>query len=266
MKIASYKQDRRQLVSIITALAISLVFTDCKTGKSSQTTTTHEQVKEIMPGLLQGYLSKEEIPNSLALVPPPPAEGSTAFSLDQEFAKKAVESKDTARFTLAISDANLNFPAAVKSFESTLGIEISEAKTPKLYMLMRRVLTDAALSTYTAKNHYQRVRPFVVNNTATCSPADEELLRKDGSYPSGHTAIGWAWALVFCEIFPAKKDAILQRGYAFGESRIVCNVHWHSDVETGRVMGAAAVASLHANPGFLKDMAAAKEEIKQLAK
>jgi len=252
-----------QIFSIIAMLAVLQVFPGCKTNKAAQV-SKEEQVKEIMPGLLQGYLSKEEIPNSLALVPPPPEEGSIAFALDQEYAKKAVESKDTARFTLATNDAVLNFPAAVKSFESTVGIEISETKTPKLYVMMRRVLADAALSTYAAKNYYKRKRPFMVNNTPVCTPADTALLRKDGSYPSGHTAIGWAWALVFCEIFPAKTDAILQRGYAFGESRVICNVHWHSDVEMGRVMGAAVVARLHANPGFLKDLAAAKEEIKKL--
>ena len=251
-----------QIFFIVAALAV-LQIPGCKTNKVARV-SKEEQVKEIMPGLLQGYLSKEEIPNSLALVPPPPEEGSVAFALDQEYAKKAVESKDTARFILATSDAALNFPVAVRSFESTLGIEISETKTPKLYILMRRVLTDAALSTYTAKNYYKRKRPFMVNNTPVCTPADTAFLRKDGSYPSGHTAIGWAWALIFCEIFPAKTDTILKRGYEFGESRVICNVHWHSDVEMGRVMGAAAVARLHANPNFLKDLAAAQEEIRKL--
>jgi acid phosphatase (class A) len=221
-----------------------------------------QQVKEIMPGLLEGYLSREEIPNSIALAPPPPEDGSPAFTLDQDYAKRAVASKDAARYQQAFIDSELFFPAAVKSFEPTLGIEISEEKTPRLYMLMRRVLTDAALSVYGAKNKYQRPRPFMINKTPICTPKDEAALRKDGSYPSGHTSVGWAWALVFAEIFPAKADAIFQRGYAFGESRVVCNVHWHSDVETGRVLGAAAVARLHSNPAFLEDLAAAKNEVK----
>lgn len=223
-----------------------------------------EPLKEILPGLLQGYLAKEEIPNSLLLIPPPPEEGSVAFALDQEYAKKAVESNDTARFHQAFIDAELYFPGAVKSFESTLGIEISEAKTPSLYVLMRRVLTDAALSVYAAKNKYQRQRPFMTNNAPVCTPKDEAILRKDGSYPSGHSSVGWAWALVFAEIFPDKTDAILQRGYAFGESRVICNVHWHSDVEMGRIMGTAAVARLHANPTFQRNLATAKEEVKKL--
>jgi len=216
-----------------------------------------------IPGFIPGYLSKEEIPNSIALLPLPPEAGSVAFALDQDIAKHAVESetKDAARFQQAYVDSILVFPDAVKSFESTLGIEISETKTPRLYVLMRRVLTDAALSVGGAKNKYQRARPFMINNTPTCTPKEEEGLRKNGSYPSGHTAIGWAWALVFAEIFPAKADAIFLRGYAYGESRVACNVHWHSDVEAGRILGAATVARLHANPTFLEDLAAAKKEV-----
>jgi len=84
---------------------------------------------------------------------------------------------------------------------------------------------------------------------------------KDGSYPSGHTAIGWAWALVLTEIPPDRADAILARGRAFGESRNICNVHWHSDVVEGRFMGAAAVARLHAHPAFRAEMEVAKGEL-----
>jgi len=79
-------------------------------------------------------------------------------------------------------------------------------------MILRRTLADAGLSTYAAKNHYQRHRPFMVNNTPTCTPDEEEALRKDGSYPSGHTSIGWAWALILTEVFPDQADVILERG------------------------------------------------------
>jgi len=50
---------------------------------------------------------------------------------------------------------------------------------------MRRVMTDAGLSTYAAKNHYNREHPFVVNNSKTCTPEQEEVLRKIGSFPFG---------------------------------------------------------------------------------
>ena len=41
-------------------------------------------VEEIVPGLLQGYLATEELPDSLELVPAPPAEASAAFARDKE--------------------------------------------------------------------------------------------------------------------------------------------------------------------------------------
>jgi acid phosphatase (class A) len=44
---------------------------------------------------------------------------------------------------------------------------------------------------------------------------------------------------------------------------MVCNAHWHSDVAAGRTMGAATVARLHANEGFLVDLEAAKQEIQK---
>jgi acid phosphatase (class A) len=128
-------------------------------------------------------------------------------------------------------------------------------------MLLRRTLTDAGLAPYAAKNAYQRERPFMVNGEPTCTPDDEEALRKDGSYPSGHTAIGWGWALILSELSPDRAEPILARGRAFGESRNVCNVHWHSDVVAGRLAGAAAVARLHANDEFLAALAAARADI-----
>jgi len=219
-----------------------------------------DSVPEIMPGILAGYLNRDALPNSLALLPPPPAEGSAAQALDDEISKDSLALRGTPRWTVAIQDAQLRFPEAADTFSCALGIPISEENTPHLYMLLRRTLADAGLSTYTAKNHYRRNRPFMVNGAPVCTPQEETKLRKDGSYPSGHTAIGWAWALILTEIAPDQADAILARGRAFGDSRMICNVHWHSDVVEGRFMGAAAVARLHADPQFCADVKAARAE------
>ena len=128
-------------------------------------------------------------------------------------------------------------------------------------MLLHRTLADAGLSTYGAKDHYKRARPFVINKKSICTPHEEEALRNDGSYPSGHTAIGWAWALILTEISPEQSEAILLRGREFGQSRIICNVHWQSDVNQGRLMGATAVATLHSDPIFKAELEAAKNEV-----
>ena len=94
-----------------------------------------------------------------------------------------------------------------------------------------------------------------------CTPALDPVLRKDGSYPSGHVAIGWGWALLLAEVDPEHAEAILARGRAFGESRMICNVHWASDVEEGRTMAAATAAKLHAQAELRADIEAARAEV-----
>ena len=244
-----------KILLVLTSLAISAGCASFeKQGKP-------DAVPEIRPGILQGYLPKEMLPNSLALLPPPPTAGSTALALDKEVSRNSLALRGTPRWDLAAEDANLFFPRAAGTFSCALNAPITEQDTPHLYMLMRRTLADAGLSTYTAKNHYERTRPFVVNKEPTCTPDDEEFLMKDGSYPSGHTAIGWAWALILSEIAPEHSDAILARGRAFGQSRVICNAHWQSDVIEGRFMGAAAVARLHSDPAFRAEIEAAKAEL-----
>jgi len=246
------------LRKILLVLASFAIIAGCA---SFEKQSKADAVPEISPGILQGYLPSEMLPNSLALLPPPPAAGSTALALDKEVSRNSLALRGTPRWDLAAEDANLLFPRAASTFSCALNAPITEQDTPHLYMLMRRTLADAGLSTYTAKNHYKRTRPFVVNKEPTCTPDDEEFMMKDGSYPSGHTAIGWAWALILSEIAPEHTDAILARGRAFGQSRVICNVHWQSDVIEGRFMGAAAVARLHSDPAFRAELETAKAEL-----
>ena len=219
------------------------------------------EVPEIRPGILQGYLPMDDPMDSKAFVPPAPAEDSARQQLDDTVSAKTLGLRGSPRWILAQHDAHLGFPAAADTYSCTLGIPVSEQETPELYMLLRRTLADVGLATYSAKNAYQCERPFMVNGEPTCTPDEEEALRHDGSYPSGHTSIGWGWALILSELAPERADALLARGRTFGESRIVCNVHWYSDVVAGRMVAAAAVAKLHTNQDFLAAMTAAGEEI-----
>lgn len=89
------------------------------------------------------------------------------------------------------------------------------------------------------------------------------MLAKDGSYPSGHAAIGFGWGLILAELLPGRATQVTARGREFADSRRVCNVHWLSDVEAGQVVAAATVARLHAEPAFRKDMDAARKELRR---
>lgn len=218
------------------------------------------EIQEKQPG----YLTAECLPDSLTLIPAPPAAGSTAFKLDEETSRGTLPLRKTARWNLAVQDADLSFPAAAESFSCALDSRLSQQETPHLFHLMRRVLSDVSRSVSRAKNEYNRPRPFMVNGEAICTPDYERSLRRSGSYPSGHTAAGWAWALILSEIAPERGDGILRRGRAFGQSRIVCNVHWLSDVTEGRTVAAAVVARLHSDPVFRADLELARAELAAL--
>jgi len=236
----------------------SLILSTVLLATVSTTLISGEHLLDQLP---KGYVNKEALPNSIMIVPETPLPGSVRQKMDDAIASAAIKLNKTARFELAAKDADLFFPHAPNSFACALGAVISKEKTPRLQNLLLRALVDAGLSTYKAKIKYNRMRPFTINNAPICTPEDEKTLRHDGSYPSGHTALGWAWALILAELAPDKTDAILARGLAFGESRIICNVHWNSDVVAGRIMGSAAVARMHNSPEFIADMKAARAEL-----
>ncbi len=137
---------------------------------------------------------------------------------------------------------------------------ISAEATPHLNMLLRRIRMDSSRANDTPKARYKRPRSYMVTREASCTPREEARMRPD-AYPSGHASIGWAWALALAEIAPDRADAILARGYEYGQSRAICRVHWRSDLEARRVVGAASVSRLHSDPVFVAQMAQAKLEI-----
>ena len=112
----------------------------------------------------------------------------------------------------------------------------------------------------------RRTRPFCFYEEETCNPEQKEELSTNGSYPSGHTSIGWATALVLAEINPERQNEILKRGFDMGESRVICGYHFQSDVDAGRLTGAMTVARLHADPAFQAQLEKAKKEFKKLKK
>ncbi len=65
------------------------------------------------------------------------------------------------------------------------------------------------MSTYAAKNHYKRTRPFQENHEPIAIPDARDFLTKDPSYPSGHTAVGWGFGLILAEIEPDRQDELL---------------------------------------------------------
>lgn len=211
------------------------------------------------------YSTNAEGLDSIAILPPPPAYDSLEFLLDQAKYQEGLQLRKGERGEQAVLDAIS--PKVNESLSKPFGIDINAENTPETYKLitnLRGELGDMACRA--AKRKYFRTRPYVMYNAPTCYPKDEERLRENGSYPSGHSARGWAVAMILSEINPANKEAILKRGYEMGQSRVICGYHWQSDVNAGRLAGAAAVAHLHANPAFMEQLNKAKAEFARLQK
>ena len=212
-------------------------------------------------------LDSLQMPNAVHFLPPPPDTASAAFQYDRaQYRWGKEQRKDPVRLAIAEGDAVWSVDNICKIYSGVLGIDFSRENTPAIY----RMLTLGLLTTDQAgklpKNHYMRTRPYVFFNEPTIYPSDEKWLRTNGSYPSGHTILGWSAALLLTEVAPDKADIILARGYMYGQSRVIAGYHWQSDVDAARLVASAAVARLHADQRFIKLMKKARKEYKKMRK
>lgn len=212
-------------------------------------------------------LDSLQMPNAVRFLPPPPDTATAAFQYDRaQYRWGKEQRKDPVRLAIAVSDAVWSIDNICKIYSGVLGIDISRENTPAIY----RMLTLGLLTTDQAgklpKNHYMRTRPYVFFNEPTIYPSDEKWLRTNGSYPSGHTILGWSAALLLTEVAPDKADTILARGYMYGQSRVIAGYHWQSDVDAARLVASAAVARLHADKRFTKLIKKARKEYKKKRK
>ena len=211
------------------------------------------------------YLTAEALPNALNFYPAPPETTSVQFMYDisQYMWGKSVRA-DSARAALAIAQAETDLDVMVQMFSEPFGMEISAKKTPAIMNIIERGIATLRQVGRAPKKHYMRRRPFDRFNEPTLVPKDEEVLRKNGSYPSGHTILAWSMALLLVEVNPAAQDALLKYAYEWGQSRVIAGFHWQSDVDASKVLISGAFASLHADETFLADMRKARAEFKKL--
>lgn len=213
------------------------------------------------------YLQEGQAPDSLALLPPPPAMDSLDFLNDKAQYDVGKMLRNTPRGKQAWKDAHVAGDGVAEALSEAFGMTIDKQKTPEIYRLVMKMREDAGdLATRSAKDHYLRIRPFAFYNEPTCRQDEESTLSKNGSYPSGHTTIGWATALVLAEVNTSRQGEILKRGYEMGQSRVICGYHWQSDVTAARLVASAVVARLHAEPAFAEQLQKAKAEFAGLTK
>jgi acid phosphatase (class A) len=197
------------------------------------------------------YLAPGQL-DGIALLAPPPLPGSKEAEADLQEARAAFKSRTPEELTRATNEVSLSFSL----FEPAIGDVFQPGKLPKTEALMKKIKAEIGETINIPKDHWKRMRPYQVDSELRLGSMSE----KSFSYPSGHSTRGTVYALVLAEIFPDKKDAILEVGRNIGWDRVLIGMHFPTDVYAGRVLGKAIVREMMANPAFQHDLEAAKAE------
>ncbi|WP_374532929.1 phosphatase PAP2 family protein [Phenylobacterium sp.] len=243
------------------ALAVGLAACAATTASSPQLVDESLDAPLVnpIPTSLTGYLAQGVI-DGATLLGPPPAPDSLIGQADRARYLETRALNDTPRWKQAMVDNDLWGGGALKQYSCRLGVSIDEKQTPATLRILHRVELDVRTVGKPAKDHYNRARPMIGDDRPICVPR-EDWMKTNASYPSGHSMTGWSWSLILAELAPAKADDMLAVGKQIGESRIICGVHYASDIEAGRTLAGAMVARLHADPQFQADMRKARAEL-----
>jgi acid phosphatase (class A) len=201
------------------------------------------------------FLTAAELDSS-RLLPPPPAEGSVAARIELAELHAIVDARTPAELAHAQFDDKTE-DASI--FNAAMGPGFDLAKLPKTARLMADVKREEKAAKASAKLHFLRKRPWIVDDSfKSCSREDEPL----SGYPSGHTTLGFSSAVVLADIAPTKAEALLARAADYGHSRLVCGMHFKADVVAGQALGTAVAIRLLSKPAFRAERDAAESELR----
>lgn len=191
-------------------------------------------------------------------LPPPPPKGSEAALRDREIFRATRVLKDTPRWSLAQED-NVE-EKVLDGYACALGVTPSLERNPKLAATLLRMSRDVRSAVAGPKLKYRRPRPYFREEGPICIKRSLGLALSP-DYPSGHATWGWSVGLLLAELAPDRREAILARAKAYGESRVVCGVHNMSSVEAGQMNAENLLAALKSSDAFKADLAAARVEL-----
>ncbi len=186
------------------------------------------------------------------ILPPPPAAGSPESKSEIETLIELQSTATPEDFARARKDEKRD-PSA---FTNVLGSWFTEENLPVTFQLLNNAEKESQSISEKIKRLWKRPRPPVIDNRVQA----RINLPSSPSYPSGHSLQGAEWALILAQLAPDKKDALLERGKNFGQSRVVGGVHYPSDMVAGQLLGEKLFAQLMENPAFQEDLKQAKKE------
>lgn len=202
------------------------------------------------------FTAADRRPDFVVLLQPPPPPGSLA-DRDDLATLLAIQATRTPAMEAA---ARADTEETVFRLLAGMGIRLDPASLPATASLFARLHADESALIAPAKRHWHRSRPFVA------SPAVRPCIMQlwwSASYPSGHAAFAYAAAEVLVEIVPERQDAIRARAAAYAGARVVCGVHYPSDIEAGRLAGLSIAAAMRDDPRYRAALAAAEPELRQ---
>lgn len=211
----------------------------------------------------KGFLKPGAV-DIMAVLPAAPVAGEARYEADRAIFKATRRFVGTPRWDMATKDVSWQDADMLADFSCALGTAVTPKQVPRLLKLLHRAGNDTQHQTNIAKKANKRLRPFVIDEGPICQPAEE--LKDSYDYPSGHTTGGWTWALVLADVVPSRGSAIMARGRAYGESRIICGAHNASAVEAGRLSATVTLTSVRATADYRRDLRAAQAEFKALKK
>lgn len=200
------------------------------------------------------FIDPKNIP--FETLPPPVAANSDAQSRDMHI----VMWEQNSRTIYDIERAWGSVTLEPSYFNEALGVRFEEARYPKLYAIMKTVMNDARIFVDAFKVHYQRPRPYQDSkDVKPVIPVEESY-----TYPSGHGTRGMTLALVYAELFPKQKEALLKTGLTLGQDRVIGGVHYPSDIEASVILAQALAKNIIASPTFKTQIKDAQDEIVQI--
>jgi acid phosphatase (class A) len=195
---------------------------------------------------------------SAEILPPPPP----ANSLQARAERTELEAIERTRSSAAIDAAKHD--SATKDaliFGEAIGRGFRLDRLPQTALLMSMVRSTEKAVADRAKVHFRRPRPWIANPAiAACSRDDDAL----SSYPSGHATMAFSMGAVLGRLVPDRAAEIMARAAAYGESRLVCEVHYRSDVTAGEALGLMVAERLMAKRSFIRQFQLARAELIQV--
>lgn len=188
--------------------------------------------------------------------PPEPNSRETADDLNvlrEKQALRTVQNEERVR-----ADAK----EKIWRFADVVGPRFSPGKLPLTKDFFRRVVATSRAVVLPAKQHWNRTRPFVVDQTL--KPAIKRP--ESGSWPSRHATTGILFGLVLADMIPEKRAEIMARAHEFASNRVLAGVHYPSDVAAGEKAARAIYEALCQQPDFLEARARAQRELRRRLK